>query len=183
MNAALRTLLVRGGLLVGGGVAGASGTVALQSTSAAPTGVYDTITVSIEDTITPRHTVKTDSILAVVSTPSGQRIVAKKCGLSYVFFRAWIGAMPLTADTNVVRVPCATQLVLLDQPPDTVYSDSLLPPMRVELRDANNKLVRQSGVLVTVTLNGPGVFANGQRSIQVYTDANGVATAQRYASR
>lgn len=180
MNTTLRTVLVRSALVASGGVAGAGGTVALQTTR-----LHEPIIVPLGDTIIPRHSVKTDTVLTVVNTPQGQRIVAQRCGTSFVFLRIWsTGALPQqrSADTVPTITPCATQLVLLDQPPDTVYSDSLLPPMRVELRDANNNPVRQSGVLVTVTLNGPGVFANGQREIKVYTDAHGIATAQRYAS-
>jgi len=101
VNIALRTMLVRGALVATGGIAGAGGAVALQTT-----GARETITLAVGDTITPRHTVKTDSILEVVSTPAGQRIVAKRCGSSFIYLRTWRGLTQLSADTITAIVPC-----------------------------------------------------------------------------
>lgn len=70
------------------------------------TGARETITLSVGDTIIPRFTVKTDSVLAVVNTPAGQRIVAKACGSSFVFLRTWRGSTQLSADTVTANVPC-----------------------------------------------------------------------------
>jgi hypothetical protein len=66
-------------------------------------GAHEAITVSVGDSIIPRFTVRTDSVLAVVGT----KIVAKRCGDSFIYLRSWRGPVQLSADTIAVAVSCS----------------------------------------------------------------------------
>lgn len=128
------------------------------------------IELPLGDTLDLRYAIRTDTVLRV----TGNRIAPAHCGKSMVFFRTVIGTLVKSSDTVDVTVPCATHLAILVQPPDTVISGQ--PFSRapvVQLRDANDRPVRQSGVVVTVTLNGPGQLAG---TVQGVTNEFGVAT-------
>ena len=94
-----------GGLL-GVGVVATTGTVTARSAPGS-SGARETITAHVGDTITPRFSILTDSILRV----SGTSIVVRACGTSRIFLRTWQRAAPLTADTVTVTVPCASPYV------------------------------------------------------------------------
>lgn len=133
-------------------------------------GAREAITISIGDTLQPRFSIRTDTVLRV----TGSRIAAVACGTSAIFLRTTLGSVVVSADTVDVTVPCATHLAILVQPPDTVISGQVFSRAPVvQLRDANDKPVRQSGVVITVSLNGPGQLAG---TVQGVTDQNGVAT-------
>ncbi|MDQ2783778.1 MAG: hypothetical protein M3Y58_02110 [Chloroflexota bacterium] len=73
--------------------------------------------------------------------------------------------------TNVTPNPGTT--------PQSVVAGNAFNPLAVTVRDANGNPV-SAGILVTFTApnSGPsGTFSNGQTTIQVRTDANGVASA------
>jgi hypothetical protein len=91
----VRTALV----LVGGGAAAGAGSAIARRTA----GVHETITIAVGDSITPRFSVRTDSVLTVV----GSRIVARRCGQSAIYLRTWRGAVALSADTITATVACA----------------------------------------------------------------------------
>ena len=94
MNALLRTALVRSAFVASGAVAGAGGTYAVTS------GAHEEIVVALGDSLTPRFSVKTDSILKV----AGNRIVGNRCGESFIFLRLYKGAFQVTADSIKTRV-------------------------------------------------------------------------------
>jgi hypothetical protein len=85
--------------LATGAGAGAGATALVTS------GARESITVALGDTIQPRFSVKTDSVLKVV----GSKIVAAKCGDSFIYLRNWKGTTQLSADTVAVHVLCPTQ--------------------------------------------------------------------------
>lgn len=75
---------------------------AIAALGAASHGVRETITVNVGDSIIPRFTVSTDSVLKV----SGSSIVARKCGTSAIYLRTWRKTVQLSADTVNVNVIC-----------------------------------------------------------------------------
>lgn len=77
-------------------------------------GAHEAISMVLGDSIQPRFSVKTDTVLKVV----GQKIVAAKCGNSFIFLRTFRGALQVTADTIAVSVPCAA-VPDTTSPPDT----------------------------------------------------------------
>jgi hypothetical protein len=76
-----------------------------------------------------------------------------------------IGAYEFHEPTHVVFVP--------GTPGNTIAGDSV--PVTVLIEDANNDVVTTDDSAVTVTLSGPGTFADGTTTAQI-TAVNGVAT-------
>lgn len=75
---------------------------ALAALGAASHAVRETITVNVGDTLVPRFTVSTDSVLKV----SGSSIVARSCGKSMIYLRTWRKSAQVSADTVNVNVVC-----------------------------------------------------------------------------
>lgn len=69
-------------------------------------GAHESIQVAVGDTIAPRFSIRTDSILKV----AGTSIVANRCGSSFIFLRTWKGVGQLSADTVAVDVVCTPSL-------------------------------------------------------------------------
>lgn len=100
----VKAALVRAALL-GTGFALGIGSVATLAAAPGTIRAYarETITVAVGDTIQPRFSIRTDSVLAVVGT----KIVARHCGQSAIYYRSWRGlTTALSADTVTVNVPC-----------------------------------------------------------------------------
>ena len=74
------------------------------------TGVHESIVLAIGDTITPRFSVTTDTVLRV----SGSNVIAAHCGSSHIYLRTWQHIIQRSADTVDVSIPCAESPV-----PDT----------------------------------------------------------------
>ncbi len=66
-------------------------------------GVHEVLEAVQGDTITPNLAVRNSGVLGIV----GLRVVAKKCGGSFIYLRTYNKAVMLTADTVAVTVPCA----------------------------------------------------------------------------
>lgn len=115
MNVLVKRALSLGAPALVGGGAGVAATVAATS------GAHEAITIAIGDTLTPRFSVKTDTVLRVV----GASIVAARCGTSNIFLRNWQGTTQRSADTVDVTIPCA--------PP----ADTLTPVASVDVCFAN----------------------------------------------
>lgn len=81
------------------GVGAATAAVALVST-----GAHESITLAIGDTIVPRFSIRTDSVLRA---PGGGNIVVRACGQSAIYLRTYKGPLQRSADTVDVTVPCA----------------------------------------------------------------------------
>src|SRR5262249_31150114 len=75
-----------------------------------------------------------------------------------------VGAYEFHATTHVVFAP--------GSPGNTIAGDSV--PVTVLIEDANNNVVTTDNSAVTVTLSGPGTFADGTTTAQI-TAVNGVA--------
>jgi len=66
-------------------------------------GVHEVLEAAVHDTITPNLAVRNSGILGIV----GQRVVAKKCGGSFIYLRTYDNKNVMrTADTVAVTVPC-----------------------------------------------------------------------------
>lgn len=153
MNAVLRTALVRSAFVASGAVAGAGGTYAVTS------GAHESIVMAIGDSLTPRFSVKTDTVLKVV----GNKIVANKCGKSFIFLRNFHGAVQLTADTVDVQVcgdvtPPKVNIVFVCFSPveslqkyDLVKYDSLGRPLTLDAR--GDSMTRSWGCKDTIQLD------------------------------
>jgi len=83
--------------LAAGIAAGASGAIATTH------GARESISMNVGDTIIPRFSIKTDSLLGT----SEGKIFAKACGTSYIYLRTIKGVIEqVTADTIDVNIPC-----------------------------------------------------------------------------
>jgi hypothetical protein len=97
VNVVTRQVLSHVSAVVLGAGAGAGATVAVTH------GAHEAITVAVGDSLVPRFSVRTDSVLRVV----GSNIVVSKCGTSNIFLRTWKGSVQTSADTVDVTAPCA----------------------------------------------------------------------------
>jgi hypothetical protein len=78
-----------------------------------------------------------------------------------------------TADF-VVSLPPVTQLGFATQPSAVTSEQVIVPPVRVELRDAGGARVPQSGATIAITVaSGPGTLSG---TLSSATDTSGVAT-------
>ena len=121
------------------GLAGGAGI-----TSALSSGARESITLALTDTVTPRFSVKTDTVLGVV----GNSIVPRHCGTGSIYLRVWHGTTQLSADTVTAVVSCAL-------PPDTLAATVIVCtqndsewkanplPDRKELDSAQYELAKQ----------------------------------------
>ena len=125
------------GALVVGAIGGSATTIALTN------GAHESIVLSVGDTIQPRFSIRTDSVLAVV----GSRIAVHGCGTGFVFFRNWKGPAQISADSVQVSVPCPSASVASVQiclSPDTaamrrfaVSPDTTIDPALVPCHDTS----------------------------------------------
>ena len=92
-------------------IAGTVATVAGIAIMAAATPMFvrETITINKGDTIQPKYSISTDTVLQAIP---GAKIVARGCGFSHAFLRLWHGNTILSSDTVNVFVSCPA--------PDTV---------------------------------------------------------------
>lgn len=73
------------------------------------TGTHEAVTLAVGDTLQPRFSIRTDTILRV----TGSRIAVVACGQSNIFLRTWKGTRQVSADTIDVTVPCASKIALM----------------------------------------------------------------------
>lgn len=100
MNLLLKRVLSYGMPAVAGAGAGAAGWSVYSG------GAHESLTLAIGDTITPRFSIATDSVL---KAPGGGIVVVRACGTSKIFLRNYQRQTQRTADTVDVTVPCAVK--------------------------------------------------------------------------
>jgi hypothetical protein len=84
---------------------GATG-LAMSRSNANPAPIAaarEAISVNVGDTVVPRFSIQTDTVLKVV----GSSIVVRHCGSSFIYLRTWRKTTQLSADTVSVNAPCA----------------------------------------------------------------------------
>lgn len=97
---------MKGSTSVAVGLALAIGLLADGRPAGAVMAAHEAITVQLGDTIMPRFSIRTDTVLAVVGT----NVVAKRCGTGRIFLRTTRAARTLSADTITVSVECIATL-------------------------------------------------------------------------
>jgi hypothetical protein len=66
-------------------------------------GVNESISLNVNDTISPRFSFHTDTTILKLS---GNNIVVSGCGISQVYLRLFQHSIQITADTIIVNIPC-----------------------------------------------------------------------------
>lgn len=105
MNAATKLVLQHAVTAVVAGAGATAATVAVVS------GTHESITLAVGDTLVPRFSIKTDSVLRA---PGSGRIVVSKCGQSAIYLRNYQGLVQRSADTVDVTVSCAPAVASVD---------------------------------------------------------------------
>jgi hypothetical protein len=82
-------------------------------------GARENITLTVGDSVNPRFSIKTDTVLAAIGNST---IVARHCGTSSIFLRVWRGVKQLSADTITATVTCPTSPVDTTPKPDTLMA-------------------------------------------------------------
>lgn len=148
-------------IAAGVGAAGMIAALTVGTFVTAPTSavtmqaVEGPITMARGETLVPRFSVRTDTVLGVA--PS--KVIAKGCGPSVIYLRLWRGNAMVAADTVNVLVPCSTTTtppatagatiqVCLHPDPDSVAKyhakgDTSIDPKLIPCLDSVPQPVRQ----------------------------------------
>ena len=72
------------------------------------------------------------------------------------------GVLPTATSSNFTVNPASgNALVFIAQPSNTVAGASILPPVQVQLQDQFGNALNDSGIVVTLSANGPGGIVSG----------------------